>query len=410
MSYCAALERLYGLARFGEKLDLTTPRRLERALGTPLNNYVSVLVGGTNGKGSTCAFLESVLRAAGVRVGLFTSPHLVSFTERIRIDGAEIAPETVATLVPLVFAAAEKAGLAPSFFEMTWGLAALAFAWAEVDVVIWEVGLGGRLDATNVCSPLASAITSIGLDHTAVLGDTLEAIAGEKAGIFRPQGANFTACSGAALAALSRATSLPFAVVAPSDDLPALPLPGPWQRENAALALALARALGVDADPAALAEARWPGRMERFPGNLFLDCAHNPPAAEALGAWLGAVQVPGAHGPGLRPLHLVFGAMADKDVANTFAPLVAQADSVTLVTPDNPRALPAAALWTRLAEVRARYPQVAVSVGDSVVPALQGRPADRFTLVAGSCFLAGEARAHLTGQAWPECGLRTTAR
>lgn len=398
MSYAAALARLYSLTRFGEKLDLSTPRRLERALGTPLNNYVSVLVGGTNGKGSTCAFLEAILRKAGVRVGLFTSPHLMRFTERIRIDGEEIAPDTVASLVPLVFAAAEKAELQPSFFEMTWGVAALAFAWAEVDVVIWEVGLGGRLDATNVCSPVASAVSSLGMDHMAVLGDTLDAIAREKAGIFRPGGANFTACSGEALAALSRATSLPLAVVAPQPDLPALPLPGPWQRHNAALALALAGALGVEGDPAALAGVRWPGRMERFPGNLFLDCAHNPPAAEALAAWLGLA--------GMRPLHLIYGSMADKDVRGTFGPLAACADSVTLVTPDHPRAMPAAALALAVEGLV----QVPTTIVESVAEAIASRPTDRFGLVAGSCFLAGEARAGLVGVEWPECGLRTTAR
>jgi dihydrofolate synthase/folylpolyglutamate synthase len=398
MSYAAALEQLFSLTRFGEKLDLSTPRRLERALGTPLNNYVSVLVGGTNGKGSTCAFLEAILRAAGLKVGLFTSPHLMRFTERIRIDGEEIAPETVATLVPLVFAAAEKAELTPSFFEMTWGMAALAFAWADVDVVIWEVGLGGRLDATNVCSPVASAVTSLGMDHMAVLGDTLDAIAREKAGIFRPGGLNFTACSGEALAALSRATSVPIAVVAPQADLPPLPLPGPWQRENAALALALAGALGVEGDLAALAHVRWPGRMERFPENVFLDCAHNPPAAEALAAWLGPA--------GMRPLHLIYGAMADKDVRGTFGPLASCADSVTLVTPDHPRAMTAADLAAAVAGLA----QVPVLIGNTVGEALASRPVDRFCLVAGSCFLAGEARAGLVGAQWPECGLVTTAR
>ncbi len=393
--YCAALDQLFALARFGEKLDLTTPRRLEQALGGPLSSYRSVLIGGTNGKGSTAAFLEAVLRAAGLKVGLFTSPHLVSFCERIRIDGDDIHPETVAALVPVVLRVAESHDLQPSFFEATWGLAALAFSLAEVDVVIWEVGLGGRLDATNVCEPVASAITSVGLDHVHVLGPDLASIAREKAAIFRPGRPNLTACWGEALSAVAKATPHDFGVVAPRDDLPALPLPGAHQARNAALALALAGALGVEAPPSALLGVRWPGRAERFPGNIFLDCAHNPDSAEALAEWLqqGAV----------RPLHLIFGAMADKAVDGMVAALAPLADSITLVTPTYPRRATAA----ELAPAFEGYP---VTVGGTVAEALRDRPQDRFCLVTGSCFLVGEARAGLTGQPFPECGLLTTAR
>ncbi|MCB9523299.1 MAG: bifunctional folylpolyglutamate synthase/dihydrofolate synthase [Myxococcales bacterium] len=395
--YKAALEQLYGLTRFGEKLDLTGPRRLEQALGHPLASYRSVLIGGTNGKGSTAAFLEAILRHAGLRVGLFTSPHLVSFCERIRVDGADVAQSVVAQVVPAVMDAAETWGIQPSFFEAAWATAALTFKVAEVDVAIWEVGLGGRLDATNVCEPVASAIASIGLDHTHVLGDTLEAIAREKAAIFRPGRPNLTAAWGDGLAALAKATPLEFGVVAPQPGMPPLPLPGLHQQRNAALAMALAGAIGVMPDERALQKVRWPGRAERFPGNVFLDCAHNGPAAEALAEWLQQGNV--------RPLHLIMGAMADKDVASVVAPLAPLADSVTVVTPAYPRRMTA----ETLASAFEGY-SVEVTVGDTVAQALRDRPRDKFCVVTGSCFLVGEARAALTGKRFPELGLVTTAR
>lgn len=389
MTYRDALEGLFGLTRFGEKMDLSVPEALNDALGRPLDAYRSVIVGGTNGKGSTSAFLDGLLRAGGLRVGLFTSPHLISFRERVRVDGALIAEEAVAALTPRVLAAHR----APSFFEAVWALAALHFAEVGVDLVIWEVGLGGRLDATNACDPEAAGVASLGLDHTAVLGDTLTAIAREKAGIFRAGRPALTTCHGEALDAL-RAAWPAVDAVATRADLPPLPLPGAHQRRNASLACALAEALGVPVDVDALRTVSWPGRAERL-GDVILDCAHNPPGAEALAAWLDEAD--------LGPLHLIFGAMADKDVGPVAATLGPRAASVTLVTPDYPRRRAAA-------ELRAAFPGADVAVIDAVPEALEARPRDRVTLVTGSCFLVGEARAWLTGQPFPELGLRTIAR
>jgi dihydrofolate synthase/folylpolyglutamate synthase len=397
LSYCDALGRLFALTRFGEKLDLSNPRRLDAALGRPLGSYKSILIGGTNGKGSTAAFLEATLRKAGLRTGLFTSPHLMSFRERIRIDGEDISEASVASLTPVVLKVAEQAGLELSFFEATWGLAALAFSAAAVDVVIWEVGLGGRLDATNVCTPIASAITSLALDHTHILGDTLEAIAGEKAAIFRPETPNLTAAHGPALAALSKATPLPFMAINPMPNLPELALPGAHQQRNAALALAIANAIGVRADPSSLADVRWPGRVERFPGNILLDCAHNPASAAALAEWLREKRV--------APLHLVFGAMQGKDVSGVIAELGPLAQSISVVTPTYPRRMTAADLLPQFTAAG-----FAAQDGGTVRQALAQRPQDAFCLVTGSCFLVGEARASLLGVEFPECGMLTMAR
>ncbi len=391
-AYRHLLQRLYGLTRFGEKYSLDGPRTLHRDVGSPLESFDSILVGGTNGKGSTCAFLESCLRGAGLRVGLFTSPHLVSFRERIRIDGRPISKASLVDLAPAALNAADKN--AASFFEATWAIAALAFRQAEVDVAVWEVGLGGRLDATNVAEPVVSAITNIGLDHTAILGPTLDDIAREKSAIFRASRPALTAASGAGLLALKKYAPTHLRSVGPTESIITPELPGAHQRLNAALAIQIASEMGVEPDLEAVAKTHWPGRIERF-GNLVLDCAHNPAAIRALGQWVRRQRA--------ASVHVIFGAMHGKDVS-TMAQLVeAWADTVTLVTPNYPRRVEAVTLKNLFSEGRAR-------VAASVREAVNSAPPDALTVVCGSGFLVGEVRATLTGQPYPEEGLSTTAR
>ena len=389
-AYGATLARLFELTRFGEKTSLDGPRALDRALGHPLGAYDSVLVGGTNGKGSTAAFFEAILRAQGVRTGLFTSPHLVSFRERIRVDGIPISVSQVVDWAPAILDLAEADGA--SFFEAAWALAARTFAELGVEVAIWEVGLGGRLDATNVADPIASAVVSIGLDHTHVLGETHREIAREKAAIFRPGRPALTAATGEGLAALRAEGPAHLEHIPVHPALPDLPLPGQHQAQNASLALALAAAIGYPSAPEALTAVNWPGRGERV-GNVILDCAHNEAAVVALVQWLETADV--------GPIHLVFGAMVGKDVAAMARHLMPCVETVALVTPDYPRRAEAA-------DLLGHFPGAQV-VG-AVSAALEGRPTDRITLVCGSCFLVGEARAYLQGVEFPECGLRTTAR
>jgi len=384
------LARLFELTRFGEKTSLDGPRALNSALGDPLSAYESILIGGTNGKGSTAAFLEALLRARGVRTGLFTSPHLMSFRERIRVDGQEVSAADVVELSPEILDLAEADGA--SFFEATWALAATVFARRGVDIAIWEVGLGGRLDATNVADPIASAVVSVGLDHTHILGDTHEEVAAEKAAIFRVGRPALTAATGQGLAALRAVGPAHLEQVFPHPHLPSLPLPGAHQARNASLALALASAVGRPVSPDALTQVRWPGRGERIEDVLF-DCAHNDPAMAALAKWVRSAD--------LGPIHLIFGAMTGKDVAAMARHLRPLVDSVALVTPDYPRRIEAAALSEYFPGARVMGP---------VATALDERPRDRLSLVCGSCFLVGEARAHLLGIPFPEGGLRTTAR
>lgn len=405
-AYVATLERLYGLVRFGEKLGLDGPRALDRALGEPLRAAPALLIGGTNGKGSTAAFAEALLRGRGLRTGLFTSPHLTSFCERIRIDGQDIAPRAVVGLADRVLGAADALGGEVPFFEIVWGMAALAFAEAAVDVAIWEVGLGGRLDATNVCDPVASAVVTVGLDHTAVLGPDLPAIAREKAPVFRPGRPALTAARGASLAALEGACSPEVSLRAIDRDFApfpgALPLPGAHQADNAAVALELVQAAGVVPDPKHLALVRWPGRAETVARGLVLDCAHNPDGATALAAWLADPRRPGAE----RAVDLVLGAMADKDADAVYAALRPVARRITLVTPTHSRALSADRWAVRLASSLGERPTVA----EGVTAALERRDPAALTVVAGSCFLIGEVRARLAGLPYPEGGIHTRAR
>lgn len=402
-AYAATLERLYALVRFGEKLGLDGPRALDRALGGPVGRVPAILIGGTNGKGSTAAFVEALLRGRGFRTGLFTSPHLVSFRERIRIDGKDIAPSAVVALADRVFAAAAQIGGEVPFFEIVWAMAALAFAEASVDFAIWEVGLGGRLDATNACDPLVSAVVSLGLDHTAVLGPDLASIAREKAPIFRPGRPALTAADGASLAALRAATGPGVEVRVLGPDFAAfdggLPLPGAHQARNAGLALEIVRSLGIRPDPTQLSQVRWPGRAEHIAPGLVLDCAHNPDGAIALAAWLATGEGTGSR----RPTDLVLGMMGDKDVDAVVATLAPHGRRVTCVTPGHPRALPAEAL-------AARVPGPDVRVVPDVRAALAGRDPAARTVLAGSCYLVGEARAAVLGLPYPEAGLSTVAR
>jgi dihydrofolate synthase/folylpolyglutamate synthase len=208
MDYSEALQFLYGLSRFGMRLGLDIPRRLAESAGSPERDLAFIHVAGTNGKGSTCAFLESVYRRSGRRVGLYTSPHLVSFRERIQVNREMIPEADVARLARDAQALLKElpAGAAPTFFEFVTLLALLWFREQRCDLVLWETGLGGRLDATNIVRPLASVITNIGWDHMQWLGGTLQEIAREKAAIVKPGVPVITAATqGAGLEEIERA-------------------------------------------------------------------------------------------------------------------------------------------------------------------------------------------------------------
>lgn len=413
------LDRLWALGPGADVLGLSRITALLDRIGNPHRNLPPVLhVAGTNGKGSTCAFLRAAVEAAGLTAHVYSSPHLVRFNERIRLAGNLIDDTTLATLLEQVLDAGGDIGA--SFFEVTTAAAFLAFARTPADACIIEVGLGGRLDATNVIpAPAACAIAQLGIDHQAFLGDTAEAIAGEKAGIAKPGVPLVTMAYGdsvtARIAQVAAAANAPVhprgtawdytttpdrLVYRDAQGEVATPLPtlaGPHQPANLALALATLRhqtALTIpdSALASAATHARWPARMQRLtPGplharlpegaELWLDGGHNEAAAQSVSTTLAQV----ANG---RPAHLILGMLANKDAAGLLAPFAPLAASLTAVpvpghAHHSPEDLAAAARALGIATT-ATAPDV-----PSALASLQTAQAP-LVLILGSLYLAGE--------------------
>jgi dihydrofolate synthase/folylpolyglutamate synthase len=245
VTYPEAIQHLLDLRMFGTKLGLDNPRRLAALAGSPHERLRFIHVAGTNGKGSVCAMLESVYREAGLRTGLFTSPHLVSFRERMQVNRELIPEATVARLTARLreWMATFPEGQTPTFFEMVVVMALCHFAEQECDIVLWETGMGGRLDATNIVTPLASVITNVGLDHTRWLGESHAAIAREKSGIIKPGTPAFTATDHpdalAAIRAAAKTHGAELTALGQAEEATDLPLLGKHQQTNARLARAV---------------------------------------------------------------------------------------------------------------------------------------------------------------------------
>jgi dihydrofolate synthase / folylpolyglutamate synthase len=390
-------------------------------LGHPERGVPSVLVAGTNGKGSTAATLASIASAAGCRAGLYTSPHLENVTERIRLEGFDIAPAELDAELEDVFAAADAAPAVPlTYFEAMTAAAFTSFARRGLELAILEVGMGGRFDATNVAPAVLSVVTSISLDHVEELGATLPAIAFEKAGIFRagrpalvasrrPEVLEvFEAAAGRAGARLHRlrdeveidaepvlATGTHFRLRTPLGRYAlATPLAGAHQTENAATAvraaelLAPAFAFGSDAVGEGVASVRWPGRLERFAARgkaVLLDGCHNADGARALARFLGEARL---------RADLVFGALADKDLESMGAALAPAVERIRLVpVAGSLRSAPPEDLRRRFAASRPdalEAPSLAAALEERLAD-----PACETIIVAGSLYLVGEARSLL---------------
>jgi dihydrofolate synthase/folylpolyglutamate synthase len=430
MTYAEAVARLLALRggeHAGMRPGLERMEALLDALGHPEERYRLVQVGGTNGKGSVAAMLATVLRRAGRRVGLYTSPHLVSFRERIRIDGEAIAEDAVVDGVDALGTLVAR--LDASVFEATTALALDHFAREAVDVAVLEVGLGGRLDATTVGRPLATVITAVDLDHQAVLGTTLREIAGEKAAIIRsgvalsaaqpPEAADVIARRAAAAGVPLLVAGRDLHVEVRSADLDGqridcrgpgwriddlhLALLGVFQPANALLAVATARALDVGeaAIREGLARAQWPGRfqlVQRAPA-LVLDAAHNPAGARALAASLRA------HFGDARAT-FVFGVLADKDARGILEALLPVADRLVLTRPASARAADPEAL-RRLIPTTVRV-DCAAGIGEALALAT-APPRPPIVCVAGSVVLIGDALRHLAGGSDKPCRLEKGA-
>ena len=396
-SYRDALQRLLAVPS-SPKLGLGRMRALLAQLGNPHMQLTVLHVAGTKGKGSTCAFVDAICRQAGLHTGLTTSPHLCCARERIQLNGIPIDEATFVALEKRVSqAAARTPGDPATFFERMIAMSFLAFAEADVEVAIVEVGLGGRLDATNVVMPRACAVTRLGLDHMEWLGDTRASIAREKAGIFKPGVPVVTVVQEAdAMGVLREEASkrgAPLTVVQLDPHLmPALR--GAHQRDNASLAAALVRAarlpIGEDQIRRGVSSAFWPGRYETVDElpHTVLDGAHNDESARSL---LQTLQddrrLRG------RPLHAVVGMSGGHDATSFAVALAPALTTVTATQAKSPRALPAAAVG----RAWARAGRVCDEVGDvrAALELARGRAAADLgaVVVTGSLFVVGEARA-----------------
>jgi len=443
MSYETAVASMFALGHElaqtpSNKFDLAHMRVLLGAMDHPERKFPSVLIAGTNGKGSTAATLASILRASGLKTALYTSPHLIRINERIRVNGEEIGDDDFARLHDEVDRVAEtlveerELPWHPSFFEMMTAIAFVHFARLHVDIAVLEVGMGGRLDATNVVEPLVSVIADISLDHQKFLGNTVGEIAREKVGIIRPGGVVVTlpqtpeandVIGNTILELGARGVSAvqyvpPVSPGSPEYRVPSTeknsgwaryplqvlgrqilvetPLTGRHQLRNVALAVAAADELGklgvagitAESIERGIRETRWPGRLQGLPARagwpeMVLDVAHNPAGAWALRSAL-SVRYDS------RPLIFVFGAMRDKAISEMTEILFPLAERVIATRPENPRSASPEEIQQAGSRTGAEI-EVAAEIGAALERARESAGNETVVVVTGSIYLVGEA-------------------
>jgi len=402
INYKEALAWLYSLQRFGIKLGLENIRRLERALAIDVSAARIIHVAGTNGKGSVCAMINSICRDANYGTGLFTSPHLVTFRERICVNGEMISESEVAEGLTNIRDLVRDWDPPPTFFEVTTALALKHFGDAKLDIVILETGLGGRLDATNAFPSNVAVITPIALDHEKWLGDSLEKIAGEKAGIIRdrrpvisarqpPEAKRVINLRTAECEALLQIVDQPY-------EKSPIALRGEFQKLNAAIAIAAIRAARIGIDDAAitrgLATVEWPARFQCWDKRTVIDGAHNPAAAKTLAATWREVFAD-------ERVTLILAVLSDKDLRKICEALAPIADSILLPRIRTERAVDPGELKKIFVDL-GHESEVAASFSVALCKAHeQSAP----ILITGSLHFAGEALAHLQGRpaAFEEC-------
>ncbi len=417
--YEHAVKSLYALQKFGIKFGLSKTENLLAAFGNPHSGQRYIHLAGTNGKGSTAAFMASVLQEAGLKVGLYTSPHLVRFTERFLINGKEISRKAAHGLMQEVqsaFSAKEP----PTFFEAVTAMALVYFAREKTDIAIMEVGMGGRLDATNIIRPMVCGITNISMEHREYLGNTLAEIAGEKAGIIKEGVDLVTAATQPVVLNVFEETAkkrgAPFHRVGKEIRYRSQPgglsfhgrkwalekmqtgLMGTFQARNAAMALGMLEALsekGIPVSETALRQgmqkARWPGRMQIVADRptIMLDGAHNPGAARALADSI-------AKHNDYKRIILVVGIMGDKEIFKVLKPTVSLADYVFYTKPDYWRAAAPEDLMQQAASLK-KPGETAQDLPTAIAKAREMAGPEDLILITGSLFTVGEALAHFEG-------------
>ena len=416
LNYKEALSWLYSLQRFGIKLGLDNTRRLLGELfgsdgfaADVANLKIAapakvIHVAGTNGKGSVCAMIDSICRSQGYRTGLFTSPHLVTFRERIRVSGEMISEDAAANGLTTIRDLIADWEPHPTFFEVTTALAAKHFSQANLDVIILETGIGGRLDATNAVQSDVAVITSIGFDHEEWLGRTLSEIASEKAGIIKP-GAPVRCApqqpeAEKVIRAKAAQCAAPLEFVAHSYEKTPVALAGAHQKQNAALAVAALQAAKIDIDQISiargLATVEWPARFQLWDERTVVDGAHNPAAARALvQTWCKVF--------GSKKATLVLAVLSDKNLPGICEALAPIADYVVLPKIRSERAATPKQLANALTTITSSLPYF---ISPSVTEALDlARAKQNPILITGSLHFVGEVLAHLRGEpaAFEEC-------
>ena len=387
MNYQEALDWLYSTQTFGIKLGLEGPTRLLREfLAFPSHRTKVIHVAGTNGKGSTCAMIDALGQGLALRSGLFTSPHLIDYRERVRVNGLEISEEKTARLLTELRELVADWDHHPTFFELTLALGMRHFRDSDCDLIVLETGMGGRLDATTAIPADVCILTPISLDHTKWLGSTLDEIAREKAAIAikgkpilsspqEPEAEN-------AIRQVTNQTQAPLTFVKAPLLGYSLSLPGEHQKQNAALACEAIVAAGLhlsfDVVQHSLQHVRWPGRFERVSDSLILDAAHNPHAAQAL------VETWQSEFPGKKAA-IIFGSVEDKATDEVLSKLSEIAEEFHFVPVNSQRGLPP----------ESHEVEVKSIVHPNLTSALEAT-AGRATLLTGSLFLLGEAKAFLS--------------
>jgi dihydrofolate synthase/folylpolyglutamate synthase len=415
VNYQEALAWLYGLQRFGIKLGLKNIRRLMAELSVDLSTARIIHVAGTNGKGSVCAMVDSICRAQKYRSGLFTSPHLVTFRERIRVNGQMISKKGVASGLTSIRNLVAHWQPHPTFFEVTTALALKYFSEAKIDIVILETGLGGRLDATNAVQSNVSVITGIDLDHEKWLGDSIEKIASEKAGIIKPKIPVVSAVQKkeveVVLRKRARECESPIEFITTPHEQHPVALSGAYQKQNAAIAIAALRAAKsaswtdssrgeIDIDDSAIADGlaniEWPARFQKWDDRTIIDGAHNPAAARVLAeTWR---EIFGDH-----RATLILAILSDKDLRGICQALSPISEFVLLPKIRSERATPPEELAKVLSGIA---PSLPYSIAPSIADALDlARAKPHPILLTGSLHFAGEALAYLRGEpaAFEEC-------
>jgi dihydrofolate synthase/folylpolyglutamate synthase len=404
VNYSEALAWLYGLQRFGIKLGLENIQRLIAVLRVDLGRARIIHVAGTNGKGSVCAMIDSILRTQKHRTGLFISPHLVTFRERIRVNGDMMSEEEVANGLTTIRDLVRDWDPHPTFFEVTTALALKYFSNAKIDVAILETGLGGRLDATNAVQSDVSVITPIDFDHQQWLGQSLREIATEKAGIIKAKipvvAAPQAPDAEKVIRTCASECEAPLQFVHDSYQKTPVCLSGEYQKQNAALAIAAMLAAKIDIDDSSivrgLATVDWPARFQCWDDRFVIDGAHNPAAARILAqTWRESF--------GDQRATLVLAILSDKDFRGICGALAPISESVLLPKIRSERAASPGELAKVLSVIT---PSIPCSITDSIADAFdQARAKPNPILLTGSLHFAGEALAYLRGEpaAFEEC-------